>query len=56
MTITLTDTGRMASEFPKVSKKLYPDREKLARDERHRFSLLKAHTDIVIRLEDLSQW
>ncbi len=56
MTINLTDTGRMASEFPKVSKKLYPDQEKLARDERHRFSLLKAHTDIVIRREDLSQW
>ena len=56
MTITLSDTARMAREFPKVSKKLYPDREKLAQDERHRFSLLEAHTDIVIRREDLSGW
>ena len=40
MTIRMLDTDRMAREFPKVSMKLFPDREKLARDERHRFSLL----------------
>lgn len=56
MTITLRDTARMAREFPKVSKKLYPDQEKLAEEERHRFSLLKAHTDIVIRRDDMSSW
>ncbi len=56
MTITMLDTDRMAREFPRVSKKLYPDQEKLGQDERHRFSLLDAHTDIVIRVEDLSGW
>ncbi len=56
MTITLLDTERMAREFPKVSKKLYPDQLKLSQQERHRFSLLEAHTDIVIRMEDLSGW
>lgn len=56
MTITLLDTERMAREFPKVSKKLYPDQKKLAEAERHRFSLLDAHTDIVIRREDTSGW
>ena len=56
MTITLLDTDRMAREFPKVSKKLYPDRQELGLQERHRFSLLEAHTDIVIRMEDLSGW
>ena len=56
MTITLLDTERMAREFPKVSKKLYPDQLKLGQQERHRFSLLEAHTDIVIRMEDLSGW
>ena len=54
--ITLSDTDKMASEFPKVSKKLYPDQKKLADEERRRFSLLKAHTDIVIRLDDMSSW
>jgi len=54
--ITMSDTDKMASEFPKVSKKLYPDQKKLAEEERHRFSLLKAHTDIVIRLDDMSDW
>ncbi len=54
--ITLRDTDRMAAEFPKVSKELYPDQEKLAEEERRRFSLLTAHTDIVIRLDDMSSW
>ena len=56
MTISMLDTDRMARELPKVSKKLFPDQEKLARDERQRFSLLDAHTDVVIRMEDLSGW
>ncbi len=32
------------------------DQKKLAEEERHRFSLLKAHTDSVIRLNDMSDW
>ena len=54
--IAMSDTQAMAREMPKVSKALYPDQEKLAEEERRRFSLLKAHTDIVIRLDDMSDW
>jgi hypothetical protein len=32
------------------------DQKKLAEEERHRLSRLKAHTDIVIRLGDMSEW
>ena len=56
MTIVIPDTKTFAKAFPKISQELYPDQEKLAEEERHRFSLLKAHTDIVIRSEDLSKW
>jgi hypothetical protein len=56
MRITLHDTERMAREVVKVSKELYPDQVKLQEEERRRFGLLLAHTDIVIRLEDVSAW
>lgn len=54
--ITLMDTDLMAREVAKVSMELYPDQEKLREEERRRFSLLDAHTDVVIRLEDLANW
>lgn len=54
--ISLRDTDRMASEFPKVSKLVFPDQIRLAKEEQRRFSLLTAHTDIVIRLDDMSSW
>lgn len=56
MTIVIGDTEAFARVMPKISKELYPDQEKLAREERHRFSLLTGHTDVVIRTEDLSTW
>ncbi len=56
MTIVIRDTNAFARAFDGVAKELYPDQEKLKRDERHRFSLLTAHTDIVVRLGDLSKW
>jgi hypothetical protein len=56
MTIAISDVESFAKAMPGISKKLYPDQEKLQEAERHRFSLLKAHTDIVVRTQDLSQW
>ncbi|MAG32402.1 MAG: hypothetical protein CL908_16090 [Deltaproteobacteria bacterium] len=56
LTIVIPDTGAFAQAMPGISKELYPDQEKLDRDERRRFSLLKAHTDIVIRREDVTKW
>lgn len=56
MTIAIPDTEAFARAMPGISKELYPDQEKLKQEERHRFSLLDAHTDIVIREEDLSTW
>ncbi len=56
MTIVISDIDRFARALPGISKKLYPDQEKLKQEERLRFSLLKAHTDIVVRTEDLSGW
>ena len=56
MTIVIPDTDRFARAMPGVSKKLYPDQEKLKREERHRFSLLLAHSDIVVRSEYPASW
>ncbi len=56
MTIVISDVESFARAMPGISKKLYPDQENLKEAERHRFSLLKAHTDIVVRREDLSSW
>ena len=56
MTIGIPDTDAFAAAYEGVTKQLYPDQEKLKADERHRFSLLKAHTDIVVRMDDLSKW
>ena len=56
LTIVIPDTDAFARAMPGVSKELYPDQEKLAEDERRRFKLLTAHTDIVIRTEDVSKW
>jgi len=56
LTIVIPDTDAFAQAMPAITNKLYPDREKLAEEERQRFSLLDAHTDIVIRLEDVSTW
>lgn len=54
--IVIPDTVAFARAMPAISKELYPDQEKLAEDERRRFGLLTAHTDIVIRTEDASKW
>ena len=54
--LVIPDTDAFARAMPGISQELYPDQEKLARDERRRFSLLKAHTDIVIRTEDVTKW
>ena len=56
MTIVIPDTKAFARAFDGVSKELYPDQDKLKRDERQRFSLLTAHTDVVVRRDDLSTW
>jgi hypothetical protein len=56
MTIVIPDTAAFARAMPAVSNELYPDREALAEAERHRFSLLDAHSDVVIRTEDVSKW
>lgn len=56
LTLVIPDTDAFARAMPGIIKELYPDAEKLARDERRRFSLLKAHTDIVVRHEDVSKW
>ena len=56
LTLTIPDTDEFAQAMPGITKELYPDAELLAREERRRFSLLKAHTDIVIRNEDVSDW
>ncbi len=56
MTIVIPDVDTFARAFPKVSKELFPDQEALKVVERHRFSLLTAHADIVIREEDVSGW
>lgn len=56
LTLAIPDTDAFARAMPAIIKELYPDAEKLAREERQRFSLLKAHTDIVIREEDVSSW
>ena len=56
LTLVIPDTDSFASAMPGIIKELYPDAEKLAREERLRFSLLKAHSDIVIRQEDVSGW
>ncbi|MBW2268263.1 MAG: hypothetical protein JRH16_06780 [Deltaproteobacteria bacterium] len=56
MTIVIPDSQAFARALDGVSKELYPDQDKLKRDERHRFSLLTAHTDIVVRMDDLSTW
>jgi hypothetical protein len=56
MTIVIPDTAAFARAMPAVSNELYPDREALAEAERRRFSLLDAHSDIVIRREDVTKW
>lgn len=56
LTLVIPDTDAFARAMPGITKELYPDQEKLAREERKRFSLLKAHTDIVIRHEDVKSW
>ena len=56
MRIVIPDVDEFARAMPGVSNKLYPDQEKLKEAERHRFSLLKAHSDIVVRAQDLSEW
>jgi hypothetical protein len=56
MTIVIPDTNAFALAFEGVSKQLYPDRDKLKKAEDHRFSLLLAHTDVVIRMDDITKW
>jgi hypothetical protein len=56
LTLVIPDTDSFASAMPGIIQELYPDSEKLAREERLRFSLLKAHQDIVVREEDVSDW
>jgi hypothetical protein len=56
LTLVIPDTDAFAGAMAGIIKELYPDSEKLARDERRRFSLLTAHTDIVVRNEDVSKW
>lgn len=56
LTLVIPDTDAFARAMPGITQALYPDAEKLARDERRRFSLLTAHTDIVVRREDVSKW
>lgn len=56
LTIIINDTSAFAKALPGVTKELYPDAKKLKQEERHRFSLLLAHQDLVIRHEDTSNW
>lgn len=56
VTIVVPDTAALAREMARVSKKIYPDQEKLKEDELQRFRLMTAHQDIMIRREDISGW
>ena len=56
LTLVISDTDQFARAMPGITRELYPDAEKLAQEERRRFSLLTAHTDIVVRHEDVSDW
>jgi hypothetical protein len=56
VTIVIPDTAKYKSEMAGVSKNIYPDQEKLKRDETERFRLLLAHQDIMIRRDDMSSW
>jgi hypothetical protein len=56
LTIVIPDTAAFARAMPGISTELYPDQKKLKEEERHRFSLLDAHTDIVIREENVGDW
>ncbi len=56
LTIVIPDTAAFARAMPPISQELYPDQEALAEAERRRFSLLEAHTDIVVRMEDVAKW
>lgn len=56
LTLVIPDTDTFAAAMPAIIEELYPDSAKLAREEQRRFSLLTAHTDIVVRHEDVSKW
>ena len=59
MTITLADRRKLDAferAFGEVKKELYSDAEALAKEEQRRFSLLTGHSDVPIRVDDLSSW
>lgn len=56
MTLVIPNTKSFAAAMVKATRELYPDQETLKEEERHRFSLLLAHTDVVIREEEVSKW
>ena len=59
MTITIADRRKLDAfelAFAEVKSELYPDAEALAVAEQRRFSLLLAHTDVPIQVDDLSSW
>ena len=59
ITITLHDRRELTAfenAFGAATVELYPDTEKLKREEQRRFSLLLEHTDVPITLDDLSGW
>ena len=49
------DAGLATDLTEPYKKQLYPNLEKLAKDEQHRFELLLAHWDIIIEKIDLSK-
>ncbi|MBJ22688.1 MAG: hypothetical protein GY910_27545 [bacterium] len=56
LTLVIPDTDAFGKAFPGIKEELYPDQDKLAQEEQRRFSLLTAHTDIVVRHEDVTKW
>ena len=59
VTITLHDRRELTAferAFAAATLELYPDAEKLKREEQRRFSLLLEHTDVPITIDDLSDW
>ncbi len=56
ITMVIPDTAALKREMPKAIQKLYPDQDKLKKEEAQRFRLLLAHQDIMIRREDISNW
>jgi hypothetical protein len=57
-TIVWKDAATAHDDFDvePIVKELYPDQAAFAKEEQRRFELLLEHTDVPVRLDDLSDW